>query len=173
LRPYSAPFFKTPSGRLEFYAERMREFGQELPVYIEPLESARLPLAQKYPLSFLSTHAKHRHHSMFANVDWLRELEPEPVLNMNPVDAEKRGIQDGEMVTAFNDRGSVTLKARIHEGIKPGVVNVNQGWGPRDFARGSHNELTHATLNPAQEAANEPNTAFYDVLCEVRKAEQV
>jgi len=150
--------------------ETMREFGQELPVYIEPLESARQPLSQKYPLSILYTHTKHRHHSMFANVDWVRELEPEPVIDMNPVDAKERGIQDGDMVKVFNDRGSFTLEAMVHEGIKPGVVNVNQGWWPRDFTEGNHQELTHSIINPAQDAAFEANAALYDVLCEVKKA---
>ncbi len=172
MKPYADSLFKTPSGRIEFYVETMKEFGQELPIYIEPLESARQPLSQKYPLSILYAHTKHRHHSMFGNVDWVRELEPEPALDMNPVDATKRGIQDGDMVKAFNDRGSVTLKARVHEGIRPGVVNVNQGWWPRDFAEGSHQELTHSNINSAQDAAFEPNSALYDVLCEVRKTEE-
>ena len=170
--PYAKRLFMTPSGRIEFYVEKLKEFGQELPVYMEPMESIRQPLAQKYPLSFLQTHIKYRQHSMFANVDWIRELEPEPVLDMNPVDSEKRNIRDGDMVTAFNDRGSVTLKARIHEGIKPGVVNVNQGWWPRDFVDGSHQELTHGPINPVQQILFEPNASYYDVLCEVKKAKE-
>ena len=32
--PYEAPVFATPSGRLEFYSERLKEFDQELPVYL-------------------------------------------------------------------------------------------------------------------------------------------
>lgn len=91
---------------------------------------------------------------------------------MNPVDAEKRGIQDGDMVVAFNDRGSVKVKAMIHEGIKPGVVNITEGWWPRDFAEGSFQELTHNTINPAQQAVFEPNAAIFDVLVEVKKAEE-
>jgi anaerobic selenocysteine-containing dehydrogenase len=174
LKPYPEPFplFDTPSGRLEFYVERMKEFGQELPIYIEPLESARQPLAQKYPLSFLQTHSKYREHSTFANVAWMREVQPDPVLEMNPVDAEKRSIQDGDVVIAFNDRGKVKVKARVHEGIKPGVVNVTEGWWPKDFAEGSYQDLTHIILNPAQQAAFQPNAAYYDVLVEVRKAEE-
>ena len=82
------------------------------------------------------------HHSMFANVDWMREVDPEPMLDMNPVDAEKRGIRDGDMVVAFNDRGRVKLKARIHEGMRPGAVSITEGWWPRDFAEGSYQELT-------------------------------
>ena len=92
---------------------------------------------------------------------------------MNPVDAEQRSIRDGEMVVVLNDRGRLKVKARVHEGIKPGVVNINQGWWPKDFAEGSHQVLTHDAINPAQQATFEPNVAFYDVLVEVQKNEEM
>ncbi|MBE0481627.1 MAG: molybdopterin-dependent oxidoreductase, partial [Dehalococcoidia bacterium] len=141
--PYSMKGFATPSGRLEFYPERMKEFGQELPVYLEPAESARRPLA---------------------------EIDPEPLLEMSPIDAGLRGIRDGDMVTAFNDRGRVKVRARVHDGISTGVVNINEGWWRRHFEEGSFQSLTHATINPAQMAVFEPNSAMYDNLVEVRKA---
>ncbi|MCJ7523582.1 MAG: molybdopterin-dependent oxidoreductase, partial [Dehalococcoidia bacterium] len=171
VAPYNVSGFRTPSGRIEFYSEQMREFGQELPRYIEPLESTRQPLGKKYHLSYLSTHTKYGNHSLLANVSWLRELDPEPLLEINPLDAERRGIKDGDMVIAFNDRGMVKLKARIHEGIRHGAVNINEGWWHHHFAEGSYQALTHATINPAQMAVFEPNSAMYDNLVEVRKAD--
>jgi molybdopterin-containing oxidoreductase family molybdopterin binding subunit len=170
VAPYDVTGFRTPSGRIEFYSEGMKQFGQELPAYIEPLESARRPLADKYPLSYLSTHTKYGNHSLLANVAWMRELDPEPLLEMNPVDAEQRDIRDGDMVVVVNDRGRASVKANVHKGIRPGVVNINEGWWHHHFADGSHQALTHATVNPAQAAVFEPNSAMYDNLVEVRKA---
>lgn len=172
LRPYEVPLFRTPSGRLEFYCEKMKPFGQELPVYKEPLEGRRSPLARRYPLNMLSTHTKYRKHSMFVNVPWLRRLDPEPLAEMNPSDAEARRIADGDMVLVFNDRGSVKLKARPHEGLRKGVVNIRQGWWHRDYRDGTHQALTHSAINPAQEAAFEPNAALYDTLVEVAGVEE-
>jgi molybdopterin-containing oxidoreductase family molybdopterin binding subunit len=86
---------------------------------------------------------------------------------MNPVDASPRGIQDEDMVRVSNDRGSMKLRAKVHEGIRPGSVNTTQGWWPDHFIEGSHQELTHGVINPAQEAIYEPNAALYDVLVEV------
>jgi molybdopterin-containing oxidoreductase family molybdopterin binding subunit len=169
--PYTITGFNTASGRLEFYSERMKEYGQELPVYIEPFEGARRPQAKKYPLSYLSTHTKYGNHSFLANIAWLRELDAEPLLEMNPIDATARGIADGDMVVTFNDRGRVKLKVKVHEGIRPGVVNINEGWWHHHFAEGSYQELTHATINPAQLAVFEPNSAMYDNLVEVKKAD--
>jgi molybdopterin-containing oxidoreductase family molybdopterin binding subunit len=169
IQPSTGPIFLTPSGRMEFYCERLLELGQELPCYLEPLESARKPLAQRYPLTFLSAHTRYRTHSMFANVAWLTEFAPEPILEINLIDAEARGIRDGDIVCAFNDRGKVKLRAKVHEGIRPGTVNVNQGWWPEHFLEGSHQDLTHGVINPAQELIYEPNSALYDVLVEVEK----
>jgi len=163
-QPYADYVFNTPSGKLEFYTETMKEFGQELPVFIEPPESDRQLIAKKYPLNIFNTHSKFRRHSMYSNVDMLRELEPEPTLDINPVDAEKRGIQDGDIVTAFNDRGSVTLKARFNEGMRPGCVSVGEGWQSRDYIKGSHNELTGDAVNPAQEHIVETQMQFQDIM---------
>jgi len=169
---HSVPDFNTPSGRLEFYTERLKEFGQELPVYLEPRESSRTPLAQKYPLSLITAHTRYRYHSMFANVSWIRELDPEPVLEMNPADAAPRGIQDGDLVRAFNERGEVKLKARLHQGVGPGVVNICQGWSPAHYVAGTHQALIDNVVNLAQEAIFEPNAALFDTLVEVEKVEE-
>lgn len=171
LPHYSVPAFETRSKRLEFYSEDLKGFGQELPIYLEPIESTRQPLAQKYPLSFLTTHDRFRAHSMFTNVEWLTELAGQPALEMNPIDAEKRGIGDGDMVYAFNDRGKVKAKARIHEGIRPGLVNITQGREPSHYVQGSHQALTHDEINQVQQFLSVPNPAYYDNLVEVRKAE--
>jgi molybdopterin-containing oxidoreductase family molybdopterin binding subunit len=135
------------------------------------MESVRRPQAEKYPISYLSTHTRYGNHSLLANVAWLRELDPEPFLEINPSDAEQRGVKDGDMVVAFNDRGKVKLRARVHEGVRPGAVNINEGWWHHQFAEGSYQALTHATINPAQMAVFEPNSAMYDNLVEVRKAD--
>ena len=162
--------FRTPSGKMEFYVERLREFGEALPVYKEPLESERSHLARKYPLVFVQVHSRFRTHSMFTNAPWLLEINPEPVVEMNPADARKRGIAGGDMVLVFNDRGKAKLKARLNEGMRPGVVNIMQGWWFKHFAEGGFNELTHEAINPAQNAIYEPNMAMNDVLVEVKKA---
>ena len=78
-----------------------------------------------------------------ANVDWMQEVSTEPLLDMNPVDAEKRGINDGDQVVAFNDRGKVKLKARLNQAVPPGTVNLPHGWWPEQFVEGHYSDLLH------------------------------
>jgi molybdopterin-containing oxidoreductase family molybdopterin binding subunit len=109
---------------------------------------------------------------MFANATTLLELNPEPVVDLNPLDAETRNISDGDMVTVFNDRGRVTLKAKLTEGVSPGVVNISEGWWLDQFEEGGGNSLTHDVINPVQELIFEPNMAMNDVAVDVFKTEE-
>ena len=161
--------FRTPTSRIEFYAERLREFGQELPVYIEPMESNRQSTAKTYPLSLISPHSRYRLHSTMANETRLLQYEAEPVLEISPQDARPRGIDNTDVVRVFNDRGHVKLRARVSERIKPGVVAISEGWWREQFVEGHLNELTHETINTAQNATLGPNAALCDVLVEVKK----
>ena len=80
--------FKTPSGRIEIYKEELLPQGAELPYYREPIEaSPENPLHRRYPLNLLFSHSRHRIHSTFANMPRVKQLEPEPVVEMHPADA--------------------------------------------------------------------------------------
>ena len=160
--------FPTPSGRVEFYVERCVEFGQELPVYFEPEEGTpQNPLARKYPLIFLQSHSIFHVHTSFANNQSLLELNPEPVLEINPIDAQKRDIRDGDLVIVFNDRGRVKLKARLNEAVRPGMVDTHWGWWANQFVEGSLQVLTKESINPALSI---PNFSYFDCLVEVSRA---
>jgi molybdopterin-containing oxidoreductase family molybdopterin binding subunit len=153
------------------YSENLLAEGQALPVFLEPLESPVKPGNKKYPLAFVQGHSRFRTHSMFANVDALLDLNPEPLVEINPLDAAARGIADDDTVTVFNDRGRTTLKARLSEGVGPGVINITQGWWIDQFKEGSVNHLTHDVINPVQEKVYEPNMHMNDVAVEVMKVD--
>jgi molybdopterin-containing oxidoreductase family molybdopterin binding subunit len=165
--------FSTPSGKIEMYCEALREFGEALPVYLEPLETPLRPAGKIYPLALIQGHSRFRTHSMFANVASLLELNPEPVVEINPKNAEERSISDNDRVTVFNDRGKFTLKARVTEGVAPQVVNITEGWWIDQFNPGGVNHLTHDLINPVQEFIYEPNMHMNDVAVEVIKAKEV
>ncbi len=164
--------FKTPSGKIELYAEWLVDEGQALPVYLPPLEAPITSTKNKYPLTFIQGHSRFRTHSMFANVKSLLKLNPEPLVDINPIDAKERNISTNDIVTVFNDRARTTLKARVTEGIIPGVVDITEGWWINQFMEGSVNHLTHDIINPIQNKIYEPNMHMNDVAVEVVKSEE-
>ena len=147
----------TPSGKIEIFSKEMfaRNLPDEVPAipkYIQEWESPFGEESGKYPLQVIGTHFMPRVHSTFANVDWNREAFPQRVF-INPLDAAARGLEDGQQVRVFNDRGTVILPCRISRRIMPGVVNIPQGawWKPDGQGNdvgGSVNTLTSERWTP-------------------------
>ncbi len=161
--------FPTPSGKIEIYCERLEKIGNPMlpsvPKYIETWESINDPLAAKYPLQLITTHFRRRAHSQFDNIPWLRELEPQ-ALWISSKDAKARGIKDGSLVRAFNDRGEVVVPARVTERMMPGIVDLPQGaWYNPDQngadRGGCANVLTKDEYSPGE--AFITNTALVQV----------
>ena len=152
--------FPTPSGRVEFYKESLKHYGSELPVYREPIEaSPKNPLFSSYPLVLLSSHSRYRIHSTFANLETTKAKEPNPVMRINSVDANKRGLSEGSIAKVYNQRGLLKIKCKIDANIRPGCVVVSEGQWAGDFIEGDPYILTHAKFSPTTE-----NYAHYDVL---------
>ncbi|HRA64079.1 MAG TPA: molybdopterin-dependent oxidoreductase, partial [Burkholderiaceae bacterium] len=105
LRLVDAPFaeggFPTPSGKCEFFSQRLADQGLDgLPDYLPNHESAasQPALAQAYPLAMISPPARNFLNSTFVNVKSLRDIEREPLLEISATDAAVRGIADGALV---------------------------------------------------------------------------
>ena len=161
--PFAEGGFATANGRAQVAVP-----GLGLPRYLPPYESAQSApdLAQRYPLAMISPPARHFLNSSFVNVKSLRSIEGEPLLELHPVDAAARGIQHGEMVRVFNDRGSYRCKAAVLTRARPGVVNGLGVWWRKLGAAGTNvNEVTSQRLTDIGRAPT-----FYDCLVEVAAA---
>jgi molybdopterin guanine dinucleotide-containing S/N-oxide reductase-like protein len=137
----------TPSGKLEFYSERLAKcFPDDLerppiPKWIEKgithderLSSER---AKSFTLLMMSNHSRWRVHAQADDISWTREATTckvkgwdgylyEP-LWLNPLDAEKRGIKNGDIVKAYNERGVILCGAYVTERMMPRVAYVDHG----------------------------------------------
>jgi len=166
--PFARGGFHTPSGKCEFYSESLKAQGLDpLPFYNPPAElpATNPALARKYPLNFLSPPVRNFLNSSFANLPRFRALEGEPGLELHPEDALARSIADGDRVRVYNDRGSVTLRARVNGKPRRGVVVAPSVWW-RKFAPDGRNanELTSQRIADLGGAAT-----FYDCLVEVER----
>jgi anaerobic selenocysteine-containing dehydrogenase len=160
--PFSDGNFPTPSGKCEFFSGRLAEQGLDgLPNHIpnyEPWGSSG-----QYPLAMISPPARNFLNSSFVNVQSLRDIEVEPLLEMNPQDAAARGLASDSVVRVFNRRGEYRCKMKISSRARPGVVNGMGIWWRKLGLGGKNvNELTSQQLT---DLGNAPT--FYDCLVEV------
>jgi len=167
--PFAEGGFPTPSGKCEFYSESMLHDGLDpLPTYIPNYESvaSNPELAEKYPLAMISPPARNFLNSSFVNVQSLRATEGEPHLDIHPLDATSRGIEDKDMVRIFNDRGSFVARARVTPKARAGLVVGLSIWWKKLASDGKNaNEVTSQRLTDMGRAPT-----FYDTLVQVEKA---
>ena len=107
----------TPSGKIEIFSKALYDMGSPdeipaVPKYIPEWENPfpEQGKVKKYPLQAIGHHSLARVHSTHANNDWLQEAFPQRLF-INPLDAAARGIQDGDLVRAWNERGALVLPA--------------------------------------------------------------
>ncbi len=135
---------QTQSGKIEFVASSLTRFEQggtidpERPAmgpqYIPSWEGHHTAeLVGKYPLQLVSPHPRFSMHTMGDMKDsWSNDVKDHRVLidghhywimRLNSKDAESRGLKDGDLIRAFNDRGDVILAAQLTERVGPGTVH--------------------------------------------------
>ncbi len=166
LKTPDAPFaqgnFPTPSGKCEFFSERLAARGLDgLPDHVPNHEAFNA--SARYPLAMISPPARNFLNSTFVNVKSLRDVEREPVLEMHATDASERGIQSGDIVRVFNQRGVYRCKLEISKRARPGVVNGLGVWWRKLGIDGTNvNQVTSQNLT---DLGGGPT--FYDCLVQV------
>ena len=70
------------------------------------------------------------HHGTLRNNPISREIYPLPEIWVNPADAKKYGVAQGDWTWVENDRGKIRAKCRVTEGIPEGIVYQERFWNP-------------------------------------------
>ncbi|NTU90154.1 MAG: molybdopterin-dependent oxidoreductase, partial [Actinobacteria bacterium] len=138
---------ESPTGKLEFYSASLEEHfpgDDERPPYPKFIpfgerhqESLLHPRSETYPYLIISNHPRWRVHANMDDISWLREIPTckvngpdgykyEPIW-VNPVDAEKLGLKDGDIAKLFNERGGVLGGIIVTERVRPGVLYQDHG----------------------------------------------
>ncbi|MEM7407106.1 MAG: molybdopterin-dependent oxidoreductase [Pseudomonadota bacterium] len=119
--PFENVFPATPSGKVELYsADLERRFGAGLPAY-EPADTG---VPDAYPLQLLTPSSAERTNATFGGVS--ANLVPE-VIELHPVDAEHRGLNDGDRVKVYNALGDCELIVRVTDATRPGLAYSPKG----------------------------------------------
>ncbi|MGB5925277.1 MAG: IscS subfamily cysteine desulfurase [Dehalococcoidia bacterium] len=175
LRRDGKPGFDTPTGKFEIWSTTLEEYGYEpLPKYIEPTEGplGSPKLLESFPLIFNSgarpqTDFRSQHHG----IEGLITDTPEPLVEINIEDAEKRGVRSGDLVRVITPRGSVPFRAKVTDGIAKGCIECMFGGGtpvgPKAWQEWNVNELTD--INNYDSISGFP--VYKALLCDVQKVE--
>jgi formate dehydrogenase major subunit/formate dehydrogenase alpha subunit len=85
----------------------------------------------------------HQTGTMTRKVLGLNFLNPESVVEINPTDAKKLKIKNGDPVTVMSRRGQIPTRARVTDSCLPGVVYMDF-----HFAESAANILTNPAVDP-------------------------
>ncbi|NEO34076.1 MAG: nitrate reductase [Symploca sp. SIO3C6] len=135
-RLYTDFRFPTPDGRARFGAYHSRGLAE--------------PLDQQYPF-VLTTGRLYGHwhtQTRTGRIEKIRQMHPEPFMEIHPRDAQTLGIEESEWVEVRSRRGSAKFPAKITKAIKPGTVFVPMHWGALWADEAEANSLTHPESCP-------------------------
>ena len=165
--------FQTPSGKIEIFSRRLYDMHHpEIPAlshYVPAHEGPEDVLAARFPLQLITWKGKNRANStQYAN-PWLQEVQTQK-LWINPADARRRGIAQGDSVRIHNDRGVTQIPAEVTQRIMPGVVAMQAGaWWQPDASGVDHGGCANV-LSSARITALAKGNSHQTMLVEVVKA---
>ncbi|MGC8555305.1 MAG: molybdopterin-containing oxidoreductase family protein [Candidatus Acidulodesulfobacterium sp.] len=164
--PFKFDKLNTSSGKIDFKSKKAAAYGfSEVPQYNPIFKNGNSASNHNYPLTFVSPPNHFFLNSSFAGVSSLKAKAVEPFLEINPQDAEVRGIKDGDLVSVENERGSLSIKTKVLNSVLPGVVASAGLWWKDDYLNGSGvNALTNDDLSDIGGGAT-----FFSSKVEVKK----
>jgi anaerobic selenocysteine-containing dehydrogenase len=132
LRPDKRPGFNTPSGLFELHSTLREGWDLDpLPFHEEPpfTPVSRPDLAKDYPL-ILSTGRRSPayFHSEHRQIPWLRNIDPDPVVEIHPDTAAQFHIGNGEWVWIENWMGRARFKAKITLVVPRWMIMAAHAW---------------------------------------------
>ena len=151
--PINAPL-KTPSGKIEIFSETIDSFGYDdclgHPAWLPPNEWLGDTKAKTYPLHLLSNQPKTRLHSQLdhARTSKNGKISNREPARMNTADAQARGIEDGDFIRIFNDRGACLSVVTLSDDLRSGVLQLPTGaWFNPKNAHESNSLEIHGNPN--------------------------
>lgn len=158
----------TASKKIEIFSQTLADEGQDpLPTYNPEVEGQEDPKRKDYPIQVLSSAAHYFIGDSFQSVPRLQAMMSRPTVEMSINDAKERGIEDGDLVRLYNDRGETYCYAVIIKGLLDGVCATQKQFKGSNTPGGvnvnalNSEMLTDFGLSPT----------FYSCLAEIEKAD--
>src|SRR5690606_20287119 len=121
----------TLTGRQQYYIDHpwFIEAGESLPTHFDSPKAGG-----DHPFQFVSCHSRWSVHSVWRDTPMLLRLQRgEPVVYLNPKDAEELGIEDGGWAAISNDCGKMRMRLKYSTMVRPRVAYYFHAWEPHQF----------------------------------------
>lgn len=131
-KKYESEGFKTPSGKVEIFSERLADTDHDPIPFMNGFLRDPISFRGIGDLGFIGISGERVNcytHTQFRKIRELRNLDREPFININPKDAEKLNIKDGDLLRVSTPRGKVEMKLKVSDVVKEGVIRIAWGWG--------------------------------------------
>jgi anaerobic selenocysteine-containing dehydrogenase len=168
--------FKTPTKKIELYSSLMEKYG------FDPLPSHKPPPepTPDFPLILIGGRRRLEYvHSGGRQIESLRKLAPDPVVEINPNTAEQHGISDGDWVSVetiyFGEKRSARFKAKLIQKFHPSIVAVDpQWWFPerRDPEHGCYESNISTVMTGDVYDPISGSTNLKSIPCRISKAQK-
>ncbi len=125
--------FPTPSRKLEFYSPTLKEWGwpeYATPGYIRShVHRSAIDPAQGEYLLIPTFRLPTLIHTRSGNARWLYEISNANPVWVHPLDAERIGVQTGDLLRVTTEIGYYVNRAWVTDGIRPGIVACSHHLG--------------------------------------------
>src|SRR5579883_3406963 len=125
--------FTTPSKKLEIFSPTMREWGWGEHAFPDAIEShvakTRIDHAKGEYCLVPTFRLPVLIHTRSGNSKWLNEIAHKNPLWLHPSDAERLGVDTGDLCTVATRIGKFSVRCWVTEGIRPGVVACSHHLG--------------------------------------------
>ncbi|HVJ50111.1 molybdopterin-dependent oxidoreductase [Desulfitobacterium sp.] len=156
--PWYEQVFQTKTGKFELYSAGAKQ--NQLPALARFQEQET---NSSYPLRLLTPQSMFRIHSQYRALSWLSQDQGMEMVEMNPHDAEQRGLKEKDNVAIFNDWGSCQRRVRLSKRVPQGVVVIAQS------GEDSVNKLlAKQAADMGTQYSGSRGAAYYDAWVEIK-----
>jgi DMSO reductase family type II enzyme molybdopterin subunit len=148
--------YPTQTRRIQFYLDHplYLSHDEHLPRYKAPPT-----IGGDYPLTMTGAHTRWSIHGVWRDNKIMQRLNRgQPYMLLSTIDAEERGIADGDWMRVFNDVDDFVLRAKVVPGVRPGQTVMHHAWENYQFPGGKGpRNVSPSPINPVELAGDHPH----------------
>lgn len=144
--------YPTQTRRIQFYLDHdiYLDHDEHLPRFKEPPR-----IGGDYPLIMTGGHARWSVHGVWRDNRLMNRLNRgQPYIMLGRIDADRRGIADGDWVRCYNDVGSFEIRVKVASGLRPGQAFMYHAFENYQFTNGTPRDVSPSPINPVELAGD-------------------